>query len=281
MVGNHDIGFGNGAQLRLRERFERYFGNASYILETNYGYSFVIIDTVSLSSDNPEIREAALNVLEGPLPNAPRILMTHVPLYRSADVSCGPNRQKLNSIITDSYGYQYQNLISKELSDYILNKVKPIAVFSGDDHDYCKVTHEYSAEDKPATEITVPTFSMAQGVQYPGVIMLDLSNKNTLKSELCWLPSQIDIFIRYGYLFGFTLAVLIIYHIIQYTSSRKRGGAYSHLSKEEMGVSIATNTGSNSNNPLTLKRCIYSYVNSIKDVAIVGFITYITCITLL
>lgn len=273
MVGNHDIGFGNGAKLALRERFEKYFGKTSYILETNTGYSFIVIDTVSLSSDDPATRNAALEVLEGPLPATPRILMTHVPLYRTADISCGPNRQKKNSIIRDEYGYQYQNLVSKELSDYILDKVKPIAVFSGDDHDYCKVSHPLG--EREATEITVPTFSMAQGVKYPGVILLNLQDNKTLSSKLCWLPSQIDIFIRYGYLFVFTLTVLIGYHAIQYIGNRKRGGGYSHLAKEELGVS---SSGSASSVPLSLRRCIYSCINSIKDVAIVGIITYIICI---
>lgn len=258
MAGNHDIGFGNGVKLDVRKRFESYFGNTSYVLETDLGYSFVIIDTVSLSSDDPNIRNSVINILEGELPDTKRILMTHVPLYRDSSLSCGPNRQKQDTVIKNEYGYQYQNLVSFELSNYILEKVKPVAIFSGDDHDYCKVTHS------SITEITIPTFSMAQGVKYPGVVLLDLSNQDIITTELCWLPDQISIFINYGYLFSFTIIVLIFYHSLQ---SRKKKNF--HLSKEEMGL------------PTTIIYTRPSFFNLVKEIALIGLPTYILCILLL
>lgn len=259
MAGNHDIGFGNGVKFNVRQRFESYFGNTSYVMETNLGYSFIIIDTVSLSSDDPIIRDSAIAVLESDLPGTKRILMTHVPLYRDSSVSCGPNRQKKNTIIENQYGYQYQNLVSWELSNYILEKVKPVAIFSGDDHDYCKVTHP-----PDITEITIPTFSMAQGVKHPGVVLLDLSSGDKLTSELCWLPDQVSIFLSYAYLFSFTMIILILFHSLQ---RRKKKNFY--LSKEEMGLpTIVTSTRT-------------SFFSLIKDIVIICLPTYILCILLL
>lgn len=270
MVGNHDIGFGNGARLELRDRFEEYFGNTSYILESD-GYAIVVLDTVSLSSDDPKLKNSVLSILNNELPAMPRVLMTHVPLYRSADVSCGPNRQKLNTIIPDGAGYQYQNLISKELSQYILDIVKPIAVFSGDDHDYCKVAHSYGNNNSVA-EITVPTFSMSQGIRSPGVMFLNIQ-ASTITTELCWLPDQINLFIQYGYLLLLTITTLISFHIWQFISTKKRG--YSHLAKEEMGVTIQQHSTSRI---IFAKRSFITFLNSIKDIAIVGITTYVVCI---
>lgn len=259
MTGNHDIGFGNGVKLDVRQRFESYFGNTSYVMETDFGYSFIIVDTVSLSSDDPNIRNSVVDFLESDLPGTKRILMTHVPLYRDSSLSCGPNRQQKDTIIRNEYGYQYQNLVSLELSNYILEKVKPVAVFSGDDHDYCKVTHS-----SDVTEITVPTFSMAQGVKHPGVVFLDLSNGDRLTSELCWLPDQISIFISYGYLFSFTMIILLFYHSLQW---RKKKHFY--LSKEEMGLPIIhTSTRT-------------SFFTLVKEIVIVCLPAYILCILLL
>ncbi|KAI8090394.1 Metallo-dependent phosphatase-like protein [Thamnidium elegans] len=270
MVGNHDIGFGNGIKLDKQDRFKSYFGNTSYILETDTGYSFIVIDTVSLSSDDPQIRESALAVLNSPLPETKRILMTHVPLYRDSSVSCGPFRQNKDTIIKNQYGYQYQNLVSHELSNLLLSTVQPVAVFSGDDHDYCKVFHKYNNADQ-AMEITLPTFSMAQGMRYPGVVTLDLSDPNALTTELCWLPDQIGIFLRYGYLFAATLITLILFHSFQYTSTTP----HFLLSKEEMGM---TSSPFHSN---PVKRCIYSFFQSVKDVALTSLPIYILCILLI
>ncbi|KAI9274064.1 Metallo-dependent phosphatase-like protein [Helicostylum pulchrum] len=274
MVGNHDIGFGNGIKRDKQDRFKSYFGNTSYVLETNAGYAFIVIDTVSLSSDDPQIRESALAVLNNMLPETKRILMTHVPLYRDASASCGPFRQNKNTVIKNQYGYQYQNLVSYELSSMLLNTVQPVAVFSGDDHDYCKVFHKYNSENEEAMEITIPTFSMAQGMRFPGVVTLDVSDPDTLTTELCWLPDQIGIFLRYGYFFAATLVTLILFHSFHYTSSVT---PHFLLSKEEMGMTSSPHfTPSN-----PVKRCIHAFFQSVKDVALTCLPVYILCILLI
>jgi hypothetical protein len=264
MVGNHDIGFGDGIQPHIKDRFQQTIGPTSYSFE-KYGYLFVVLDTVSLASSNPTIRQDAEQVLHTLNSTKPRILMTHVPLYRSPQQSCGPHRQK-GDRIKQGAGYQYQNLVVESLSQYILDIVQPVAVFSGDDHDYCKVAHD------SIIEITVPTFSMAQGLHFPGVTLLNIQkDSRTITTDLCWLPSQIDIFLRYGYFFVFTVVLLVIWHVFQY----KINLGYSQLSKEEMGIVPSQTTTKSVKHPI--KRCLYA----LKDVAWVGFITYILCILLL
>lgn len=280
MAGNHDIGFGNGIQRDKQERFMSYFGNTSYVLETNTGYTFVVIDTVSLSSDDPHVRESALAVLSSLLLRLPpeettkRILMTHVPLYRDPSASCGPYRQNKGTIIKNQYGYQYQNLVSYELSNLLLSTVQPVAVFSGDDHDYCKVFHKYSEHADAAMEITLPTFSMAQGMRYAGVVMLDVSDPIALTTELCWLPDQIGIFVRYGYFFTATLITLILFHSFQYTLIIT---PHFLLSKEEMGMTSSPHFAQA--NPV--KRCMHSFFQSVKEVALTSLPIYILCILLI
>ncbi|KAI9010848.1 Metallo-dependent phosphatase-like protein, partial [Phycomyces nitens] len=198
MAGNHDIGFGDGVKTSIQERFETVFGPPSYSLPTNTTYSIVVLDTISLSSSDPAVRQKALDVLYGPLPPSPRVLMSHVPLYRPDTTWCGPYRGRQDpGTIRQGRGYQYQNLLTEELSREILERVQPIAVFSGDDHDYCEVTHtyRYGTDALEVVEMSVPTFSMAQGVPSPGVMLLDLSLGVGVK--LCWLPDQISVFIGY------------------------------------------------------------------------------------
>lgn len=275
MAGNHDVGFGNGIQKHSLNRFENYFGPASYTFE-KYGHIFVILDTVSLSSSNPVIRNDALHMLETFSSDTstaakPKILMTHVPLFRSPYQTCGSHRQS-GSNIADRAGFQYQNLVTEELTNFILSKVDPIAVFSGDDHDYCKVVHQFE-NNHTAVEITVPTFSMAQGLRNPGVMTLNIED-GQLTTDLCWLPDQIGLFLRYGYLLVFTFTLLLTWHIFQCVFKNNTNTVAYHLSKEEMGIRHVQIKSA-------AKRNILGFFYSLRDIAWVGLLTYIICIFIL
>lgn len=272
MVGNHDIGFGDGIKSEVLQRYTEEFGSTSYTIERKH-YSIVVIDTVSLSAtkDLPSKHEA-LGVLEN-LPPQPRILMTHVPLYRPQGTDCGPDRQ--NSFeIRHGRGYQYQNLLSQELSDMLLDRIQPIAVFSGDDHDYCRVWHN----DNQTLEITVPTFSMAQSLRYPGAILLDLSTPlnqtrpDHFSTKLCWLPDQVGIFISYGYYALATLLILSVMHGRRW---------YNHRSRRRVDKEDSLPTPSiHAKRVPPLSRFLTELTRDMGDVAIVGFATFVAFLIL-
>ncbi|KAI9485936.1 MAG: Metallo-dependent phosphatase-like protein [Benjaminiella poitrasii] len=282
MVGNHDIGFGNGVQKSLVDRFEQHFGPTSYVFE-KYDYTFIVLDTVSLSSDDPTVRSRSSEVLSSLANNitTPRILFTHVPLHRLANQTCGPHRQERSKpTIRDGAGFQYQNLLLPSLSRQVLDTVQPIAVFSGDDHDYCKIVHQYR-DDKAAVEITVPTFSMAQGLEYPGIMTLDIARDGQLSTRLCWLPSQIGLFLHYVYLLASTLLFLFIWHLYLYFSSKGQKAAITASSSLYQPVSNLDSLLPRHTNEMTysrsLRRCMISYFCSILDIAWIPLMTYIIC----
>jgi hypothetical protein len=264
MAGNHDVGFGNGIRHERQALFEKHFGKSSYIHHTTHGYAFVVIDTVALSSDDPVVRQEAMDVLSSPMPSSPRILMTHVPLWREPNSFCGPDRQAMDGGIRDGQGYQYKNLVSKELSDMILDRVQPVTVFSGDDHDYCQLVHR-----QEIIEMSVPTFSMAQGIRYPGVILLDIAD-SSLSTQLRWLPNQVGIFITYAYLLVASFLVLAAFHTYQWS---KRGHAHFPLKQEELAAIAPP--------PLSSRQYLVNFFKSVRDVALVAIPTYCFCILFL
>ncbi|KAE8155231.1 hypothetical protein BDV25DRAFT_146361 [Aspergillus avenaceus] len=299
LPGNHDLGFGSGVQVPVRDRFQTYFGKSNRV-DVIGNHTFVSVDTVSLSAmDQPdpatgssgadghlpneqiwketedflnnmsihrgkaEMEELRMmrNQSEGhlfdhkvvdlsqptlhqrPLPEAvgfPTILLTHVPLYRKPATPCGPYRERYppssegaiedeRNALTIAGGYQYQNVLTETISRDLVTKTGPnlIHAYSGDDHDYCEVTHrEFSGSPK---EITVKSLSWAMGVRRPGFVLTSLWNPvdvdtgkptqqmgpgTTVQNHLCLLPDQLSIFIRYGLLFGLTLAVLLARAVI-------------------------------------------------------------------
>lgn len=163
----------------------------------------------------------------------PTILLTHVPLYRPPGTQCGPLREHWppanpmdplarddRNAISVTKGYQYQNVLSESDSVDLVSKIGNVVhAFSGDDHDYCELTHaENQANVK---EITVKSTSMVMGVRTPGFLMVSMYNPidtegnpisgaqaNTLQTHLCLLPDQLGTYARYGG-FAFVCAVAV------------------------------------------------------------------------
>jgi ethanolamine phosphate phosphodiesterase len=143
-------------------RFTEHFGEPSSEFKAG-DFTVVLLDTVSLSAENrEEISRASRQYLDSfrlrPKPTEPRILLTHIPLYRPDGTPCGPLRESPRSIRVGK-GYQYQNVLAPSLSEEIIQTVRPLLVFSGDDHDHCFVEHHYSGMNIP--EHTVKSFSWA------------------------------------------------------------------------------------------------------------------------
>ena len=173
------------------------------------------------------------------LPESPTIVLSHVPFWRDPDTPCGPLRERYppalgktydpdakdkDNAIAVAFGYQYQNVLAKELSSEILKVIGNVKhVFSGDDHDYCELIHKDLDPDQPSVpEITVKSTSYAMGVRKPGFLLVSLWNpldgadppKQTIQTHLCLLPDQLGILITYLQLILLTILVLAIHSFV-------------------------------------------------------------------
>ncbi|SCU89512.1 LAME_0E03972g1_1 [Lachancea meyersii CBS 8951] len=200
LPGNHDIGFGDTVMEKSLSRFQVYFGDPS--TKWNVGnHTVVLLDTISLSdTQNQEVSAVPRNFLDqfAQTPESnPRILLTHVPLWRDPNTQvCGPKRESLKPFPM-AKGDQYQTVIDADLSQEVLQKTAPSLVLSGDDHDYCHITHSYSSErgSQVAEEITVKSCAMNMGISRPAIQLLSLYNpeqsqtsEDTLHTSICYLP---------------------------------------------------------------------------------------------
>ncbi|CAG8520889.1 4092_t:CDS:2 [Ambispora gerdemannii] len=236
LAGNHDIGFGNKIVPMAYARFRKLYGKTNYVVSLG-NHTIVVVDTVTLSGDNEALKTEATNLIESlskEEAKPPRILMTHVPLYRPPQTDCGPLRQN-NRYIEQGAGYQYQNLVEESLTRFILNGVKPKLIFSGDDHDYCEVQHPVGENDNSesynVTEVTVNSFSFAMGIPKPGFALLTLYNpteaiqskkstSSTFSYSQCLLPNQLSIYFKYIYLALGTLFFIFIQTLFRFRRMR-------------------------------------------------------------
>ncbi|CAO1619349.1 unnamed protein product [Parajaminaea phylloscopi] len=180
----------------------------------------------------------------------PRILFTHVPLFRGADSSCALPEELRNptsntSTLAPGLRYAshpavhrwssarnkvvpgsdaegtYENLVGSKWSRFILERASPAVIFTGDDHDVCHALHtrsQSSAQRWTIPELTVPAMGMTSGVARPGYARLAVwseteGRKMQTKIEYaaCDLPDQIRAWATsYPILLVATLAVVLI-----------------------------------------------------------------------
>lgn len=220
LPGNHDIGYGDTIVPHALNRFRAYFGETSSTVGVG-NHTLVILDTISmLNTINESIygppKEFMDNLAKtaGDPETKPRILLSHVPLYRDKDASCGKYREAKKPLPYVK-GYQYQTLVTPELSQKILSAVNPIAVFSGDDHDACHVQHPYklNGQEKTTDEFTVKSISMAMGIEDPGIQLLTLGTSGAYETSICFMPSPFYPFLLYGLFLAVTLANLTLFNL--------------------------------------------------------------------
>ena len=197
-----------------------------------------LLDHAIIEFDDP--RAHTISVESESSRDIPSVVLTHVPLYREPGTPCGPLRERFppakstadaigspekddaNSIHVQA-GVQYQNVLTTAVSREIIDLVGDVShVFSGDDHDYCDVLHRgYTSKSGGIREITVKSISWAMGIRKPGFLLLSLWNpvdqdgistgtgNTTIQTQICLLPDQLSIFMRYGWLLVLTLLVLL------------------------------------------------------------------------
>lgn len=226
--GNHDIGYSRVASHKLDviSRYEKAFGsrNRRFVIGST---EFVSIDAQAIDG-NPQ-KELASEVwkfvqnVSSDAKSHPRVLLTHIPLYRPDQTPCGPHRassvidQRLWRHFKDQE-VMYQNYITAESSKRLLELIKPTLVLSGHDHDQCTLTHK--SEAGSVTEHTLGTISWQQGNLYPSFMLLSVPNAihqnssdqdSMLHTQLCFLPRQLFIYIWYLSLFVLTLLALLLW----------------------------------------------------------------------
>lgn len=227
LPGNHDIGIGDMVKMKSRQRFAKHFGELNTIKTIN-GVDIISLDSLSYLSNNDTINKDVNNFLDSNFgkentndmitKTRPRILLSHVPLYRNPQEStCGPLRESEKFLLTK--GYQYQLVIDNERSNLLLKRIQPDLIYSGDDHDYCDITHTYS-DLKSAHEITVKSVSMAMGIWYPAIQLLSFSNEKegfNYHTDLCYLPTPYYNIITYIILAVIT-GILLLWNNFKYQS---------------------------------------------------------------
>ncbi|KAJ2547476.1 hypothetical protein EV175_005210, partial [Coemansia sp. RSA 1933] len=161
-----------------------------------------------LQAERAERAEDATSVL-------PRLLFTHVPMWRADGTDCGPLRQSRLRALQNRRGYQFRDQLFQNTTERLLEAVRPAAVFSGDDHDTCTVQHHVTGSENAAVpEYTIGAFGWASGVPIASYALLSLYHHADTEGaasfvvQNCYLPYQLGIYKCYAAALALSLLLL-------------------------------------------------------------------------
>ncbi|KAJ7188118.1 hypothetical protein C8R46DRAFT_1053710 [Mycena filopes] len=150
----------------------------------------------------------------------PTILLSHIPLARPDTAGCGPLREK--GTIRRGVGHGYQNTLGKQTTAFLLKTLRPSAVFSGDNRDYCEYHHSLEIPDRGAEE---DSFSMSNHIRRPGFQLLSLvdptPNGKSFMDAPCLLPDPHGIYTSLYMPLAF-LTLVFLFSFNTYRSRRLR-----------------------------------------------------------
>lgn len=228
LAGNHDIGYAafHSHMPEVIKRYEKAFGARNYQF-TAGKVDFIAIDAQTLDGHpqnnvTPATWNFVKNVSKHSSSN-PRVLLTHIPLYRPDLTACGPYRassiinQRINRAAHDNE-ILYQNYITENGTNDLLDAIKPALILSGHDHDQCTVIHK--SKYGSVKEHTLGTISWQQGNLFPSYMLLSASKlvlpdgsmpDEAISAKVCFLPTQTYIYIWYLFLFVMTLLIAVLW----------------------------------------------------------------------
>ncbi|KAL1717433.1 hypothetical protein EV715DRAFT_274297 [Schizophyllum commune] len=220
LPGNNDFGMGASRSLsaNVRAYYKKYVGPLNQAVPLR-GHNFVALDAPGLVDEDYRRSASGLPhqqwspTLGGTLDfireldneQGPVVLLSHIPLHRPDTATCGRLREK--GTIRRGVGHGYQNTLGKETTYYLLDTLHPIAVFSGDNRDYCEYNHtsrhidpetRTKISEESVREVTIKSFSMARNIHHPGFHLLSLVEPSigapSLADTACFLPDQPGLF---------------------------------------------------------------------------------------
>jgi len=217
VVGNHDIGFHYVADEKKLRRFNNAFDAPSVHMLHVKENAFVLLNSVAFEGDRCSMcREAEKQLSEvlhsldcaskkGSCNQSSHrfeysrpIILQHFPLYRESDSNCSGADSALGR---EKYATMRPrwDCLAKDVSEKLLETVRPRLVISGHTHHFCVTSH---ANKTP--EWTVPSFSWRYK-NNPSFLLLVVSRNNFAISK-CYLPQESTV-IR-TYIIGAIIIVL-------------------------------------------------------------------------
>ncbi|MFH4973607.1 hypothetical protein AB6A40_000316 [Gnathostoma spinigerum] len=226
VAGNHDVGFHSSIfphrLLQFSKRYER--GLVDLVqLENSY---FVLLNSMAFQRDGCRLCQRAETELslyrnlfdcvrnnseecrkkyQNKIPTSRPILVQHFPLFRESDEFCPDDP---SAAVGEDKTAKFRpdwDCLSINSTHFLLEALKPRAVFSGHVHYSCE---KWWSGPYSFWEWTLPSFSWRNNKQ-PAVLLGVVSEDDVVVSK-CYLPNERTVWTLYGFSVLFLIFVFVI-----------------------------------------------------------------------
>ena len=134
LSGNHDIGYGFDMTINNVHRFENTFGKVNFMTSSE-DYELIFINSQAVDGSlNSNFYKDTWEFIQS-IPkhtNKKRFLFMHIPLYPNRVVTCEENLYEVANGI-----YKFQNYLTHNTSELLVDILNPDFIVSGHNHDGC------------------------------------------------------------------------------------------------------------------------------------------------
>uniref|UniRef100_A0A915E8C3 Metallophosphoesterase 1 n=1 Tax=Ditylenchus dipsaci TaxID=166011 RepID=A0A915E8C3_9BILA len=204
-AGNHDIGFHYEIFPMRLDRFTQSFGVPAAVqqLELN-GNIVVLVNSMAMERDGcrlcvqaeeevekvAQLLKCSRNYTSGcraslNVPYSRPVLMQHFPLFRKSDELCEESTDLAPSNVRSQKFKPNLDCLSESSTKFLIEKLRPRAVFGGHTHFGCKKWWRSPAN---FWEYTVPSFSWRNN-RRPSFHLVSMS-PSQLSANTCFLPDE-------------------------------------------------------------------------------------------
>uniref|UniRef100_A0A0N5BW93 Metallophos domain-containing protein n=1 Tax=Strongyloides papillosus TaxID=174720 RepID=A0A0N5BW93_STREA len=225
VVGNHDIGFHDYIHPQRESWFGKTYPNSTPVgvIELK-NEIFVLVNSMAMHGDYCRLchmAEMEIEKISNKLKNGikqPRVsngkefikkqkqptVLMHFPLYRNNDMNCEGGNELNDFDIRKSEVFREKwDCLSKNATQFIVDRLNPKVVFSGHTHYGCKIKYDNF------TEYTVASFSWRNNPM-PSFLLVIYDNGD-VKVNICFIPHE-NIVI-FTYIFSVLLIVIYLFYV--------------------------------------------------------------------
>ncbi|KAM3722242.1 Metallophosphoesterase [Dirofilaria immitis] len=228
ILGNHDIGFHDeispGRLQFLSHHFSRSF--ADHIVIS--GNHFVLLNSMTVERDGCSLCSATERQIEElsqrfdctknktmcSMHSRP-ILLLHIPLYRKNDAHCPDDSDASPEPVKSKRFHVGIDCLSNASSHYILEKLKPRAVFNGHTHYSCQT---WWRSPYNMFEWTLSSFSW-RNIPQPAFLLVTMTSDD-IQVNKCFLPNEKTVIASYV-ITALGLIFFLFYRLVLYLRYRQ------------------------------------------------------------
>ncbi|EFO18072.2 metallophosphoesterase 1 [Loa loa] len=239
LLGNHDIGFHDQISPARLQFLSTHFSRSLADHIVIGGNHFTLLNSMTIERDGCSLCTAAerqieelsrsfdctKNITVCNIHSRP-VLLLHIPLYRESDANCPDDYDATPESIKSNRFHVGIDCLSNASSHYILEKLKPRAIFNGHTHYSCRT---WWPSPYNIYEWTLSSFSW-RNIPQPAFLLVTVM-PDYIQVNKCFLPNEKTVIASYVAA-ALSIILFLSYRLVSYLRYRQSYSSYQIITQK-------------------------------------------------